>query len=281
LIGRRHVGRGQAERYAKALPVSEGWPPRLEDSTIWIYHHQQPSPGLQPQSGRTESQRRPDAKLTPLSLIFAILDHPWLKSALSDGQAATDHAAVRIAMTVGERGEHRGHLYRVKSEGDTSAESTHVELKEETLCANISEAGSPTTIIVGRGKKSHFDQHKQDKYFFRWVGSFSAMNGEDDFTALGTVRRAWIRGRCIGRANVEGEYADIYAIGWVSHLRAALASIAVKRGMEDIDLSSLERSEPRLLRQQAGRITFELGYAGVCYHPRYGHSIENWEIFED
>ena len=73
-----------------------------------------------------------DAKLAPLSLIFAIPDHPWLKSALSDGQAATDHAAVRIAMTVGEKGEHNGHLYRVKSEGDTSAEGTDVELAEET-----------------------------------------------------------------------------------------------------------------------------------------------------
>ena len=35
-------------------------------------------------------------------------------------------------MTVGERGEHLGHLYRVKSEGDTSAEGTDVELTEET-----------------------------------------------------------------------------------------------------------------------------------------------------
>jgi hypothetical protein len=73
-----------------------------------------------------------DVKLAPLSLIFAIPDHPWLKSALSDGQAATDHAAVRIAMTVGERGEHLGHLYRVKSEGNTSAEGTDVELTEDT-----------------------------------------------------------------------------------------------------------------------------------------------------
>jgi hypothetical protein len=35
-------------------------------------------------------------------------------------------------MTVGERGEHLGHLYRVKSEGNTSAEGTDVELYEET-----------------------------------------------------------------------------------------------------------------------------------------------------
>ncbi len=106
-------------------------------------------------------------------------------------------------------------------------------------------------------------------------------NGEDDFTAFGTVHRAWINGRCIGTANVEGEYADIYALGWVSHLRSALAGIAVKLGMEDIDLSSLERAEPRLLTQRTGRIAFEFGFAGVFYHSRYGHSIENWAIFED
>jgi DNA-binding NtrC family response regulator len=35
------------------------------------------------------------------------------------------------------------------------------------LCANMSETSSPSTITVGRGKKSHFDEHKQDKYFFR------------------------------------------------------------------------------------------------------------------
>jgi SRSO17 transposase len=35
------------------------------------------------------------------------------------------------------------------------------------LCANISETSCPSTITVGRGKKSHLDEHKQDKYFFR------------------------------------------------------------------------------------------------------------------
>lgn len=63
-------------------------------------------------------------------------------------------------------------------------------------------------------------------------------NGEDDFTALDKVRR------CIGIANVEGEYADIYVLGWVSHLRTALAETAVGLGMEDVDLSSLEGAKP-------------------------------------
>src|ERR1700723_1519836 len=39
------------------------------------------------------------------------------------------------------------------------------------LCAKMSETSRPSTITVGRGKKSHFDDHKQDKYFFRCVGS--------------------------------------------------------------------------------------------------------------
>ena|ERR1035441_1081579 len=42
------------------------------------------------------------------------------------------------------------------------------------LCANMCETSRPWTITVGRGKKSHFDEHKQDKHFFRCVGSFGA-----------------------------------------------------------------------------------------------------------
>jgi hypothetical protein len=42
------------------------------------------------------------------------------------------------------------------------------------LCANMSETSSPSTITVGRGKKSHFDKHEQDKLFLRCVGSFGA-----------------------------------------------------------------------------------------------------------
>ena len=52
----------------------------------------------------------------------------------------------------------------------------------------------------------------------------------------------------------------------------------MKLGITEIDLSSLERAEPSLLTQQAGRIAFELGYAGVFYRSRYGHSIENWAL---
>jgi SAM-dependent methyltransferase len=80
-----------------------------------------------------------NATKDPLSLIFAIPDHPWLKSLNTEERAATRHAAVRIAMTVAERGDHLGHLYRVTSEGDTSSEGTAVELSEQTgrIFANL------------------------------------------------------------------------------------------------------------------------------------------------
>ncbi len=48
---------------------------------------------------------------TPLSLVFAIPDHPWVDSG--------DGAAVRIAMTVAERGKGDGRLLTVASEAKT------------------------------------------------------------------------------------------------------------------------------------------------------------------
>lgn len=58
----------------------------------------------------------------PLSLIFAIPDHPWLKSA--------DKAAVRIAMTVGAAGDHLGRLLEVTSEDDLNTDQPQVKLME-------------------------------------------------------------------------------------------------------------------------------------------------------
>jgi hypothetical protein len=52
--------------------------------------------------------------------------------------------------------------------------SWQVEYLPGPLCAKMSETSGPGTITVGRGKKSHFDNHKQDKQFFRCVGSFGA-----------------------------------------------------------------------------------------------------------
>ncbi len=58
----------------------------------------------------------------PLSLLFAIPDHPWMKSA--------DKAAVRIAMTVGAAGTREGDLRRVVKESGLNTDAPTVELDQ-------------------------------------------------------------------------------------------------------------------------------------------------------
>ena len=77
-----------------------------------------------------------NATKNPLSLLFAIPNHPWMNALETNpprfgNQPIARPAAVRIAMTVAARGEHEGHLYRVIREGDTSTEGTEVELSEQ------------------------------------------------------------------------------------------------------------------------------------------------------
>ena len=57
-----------------------------------------------------------------LHLVFAIPDHPWVD--------ASDGAAVRIAMTVGEKGAGAGVLIRVVSEEKTSGSERLITLEE-------------------------------------------------------------------------------------------------------------------------------------------------------
>jgi hypothetical protein len=58
---------------------------------------------------------------SPLSLLFAIPDHPWVDT--------VDGAAVRIAMTVAAAGTHAGTLHQVISEQETDGEGFAVELQ--------------------------------------------------------------------------------------------------------------------------------------------------------
>ncbi len=60
----------------------------------------------------------------PLSMVFAIPDHPWVDSA--------DGAAVRIAMTVGQGGELPGTLQRVTGERSAGGEGLAVDLQTRT-----------------------------------------------------------------------------------------------------------------------------------------------------
>ncbi|HEY3991105.1 MAG TPA: RES domain-containing protein [Acidobacteriaceae bacterium] len=112
------------------------------------------------------------------------------------------------------------------------------------------------------------------------LAEFAEIEGEDDFTPLATVPASWLVARLIGTAEAQGEFADIYAPGWIALLRRELASTAVALGLSEIDASTLQAGRPRQLTQEASLVVFRRGLDGIFYRSRYGHSIENWAIFE-
>ena len=57
----------------------------------------------------------------PLSLVYTLPDHPWMKS--------SDKAAVRVAMTVAQSGNHEGVLAEVVSEAELNTDTPKVELE--------------------------------------------------------------------------------------------------------------------------------------------------------
>lgn len=94
----------------------------------------------------------------PLSLAFAIPDHPWVDAA--------DGAAVRISMTVGDAEESEGRLLRVRAESDSGVDDEiDVEFEEErgkifaalNVGADMSAVRqlSANTNISGRGVSLH------------------------------------------------------------------------------------------------------------------------------
>jgi hypothetical protein len=112
------------------------------------------------------------------------------------------------------------------------------------------------------------------------LADLAEIEGEDDFTPLATVPASWLVARLIGTAQTEGEYADVYVPGWIALLRRELASTAVALGLSEIDAATLQAGRPRQLTQEASLVIFRHGLDGIFYRSRYGHSIENWAIFE-
>jgi hypothetical protein len=77
----------------------------------------------------------------PLSLLFAIPDHPWVDTA--------EGAAVRIAMTVGSTGEHPGELLEVTDEEPQPDGSEKVSFKSHTgkISADLTTGANVTTTV--------------------------------------------------------------------------------------------------------------------------------------
>lgn len=112
------------------------------------------------------------------------------------------------------------------------------------------------------------------------LAELNELDGENDFAPIGTLSLDWLTERRMGTATANGEYADIYASGWSSHLRRTLAAKALSMGLTDIDVATLQAGVPRQLTQQASLEVYEHKLNGIFYRSRYGHSLENWAIFE-
>ncbi|MFA9231968.1 MAG: type IIL restriction-modification enzyme MmeI, partial [Microgenomates group bacterium] len=90
---------------------------------------------------------------TPLGLIFAIPDHPWVD--------AGDGAAVRIAMTVAEKGRAEGRLFTVATESKTiEANEGHdvsLNMQRGTILADLrvgADVAGTKTLIANEGLSS-------------------------------------------------------------------------------------------------------------------------------
>jgi hypothetical protein len=88
-----------------------------------------------------------------LSIVFAVPDHPWIKQPRRErGHRAGRKAAVRIAMTVVQRGKHVGRLGRVVREAglDSDVPRVEVEFTRGQVLPNL-RVGIDTTTLATLG----------------------------------------------------------------------------------------------------------------------------------
>lgn len=97
---------------------------------------------------RRVMERHLNAK-APVSIIFAVPDHPWTK-------ATKDSAAVRIAMSVGQTGAHEGQLREVVAEAGLDTDSPNIAFvtrdgkinSDLTVGVDVARAG---TLLANKG----------------------------------------------------------------------------------------------------------------------------------
>lgn len=112
------------------------------------------------------------------------------------------------------------------------------------------------------------------------LAELNEIEGDNDFLPLGTVPREWCDERLLGFAHADGDYADIYASGWILLLRHRLAGEWVRLGVSDLDASVLQQHASRRITQLASLEARRRNLDGIYYRSRFGHDLENWALFE-
>ncbi len=111
-------------------------------------------------------------------------------------------------------------------------------------------------------------------------------DGDEEPPAPGTVPAEWVEQRCVGRATLVGEYADVGHHESLAELRTALAARVVHHGLHDLDAGTIRLTAPRAFTQDVSRYVFgqtvdgQRRWNGLAYLSKHGDDLQNWAIFE-
>jgi hypothetical protein len=107
------------------------------------------------------------------------------------------------------------------------------------------------------------------------------------FQSPGELDVGWLQRRCLGIAQVEGEFVDVGHSTSLARLREALAPRVVHHGLNDLDAATVRLSAPRRFTQEVSRYVYDRStpqgqrrFAGIAYRSRLGDEFCNWAIFE-
>jgi len=111
------------------------------------------------------------------------------------------------------------------------------------------------------------------------LAELERIDGDDESPPA--VTRAWLDNRLLGEAKVEGRFVDVGDTSSLVTLRTALATSAIRYGLDEIDAATIRLRAPRAFTQQVSRLVYEQGpFAGIRYRSRLGDDVLNWAIFE-
>lgn len=112
------------------------------------------------------------------------------------------------------------------------------------------------------------------------AAELAAIKGDDDFYPLGEVPLEWFSVRTIGVARLNGTFAEVCSVGWISRLQVKMAPHLASFGLKDLDASTIQSSSKREVTQMISRFIYNSGADGIAYPSKYGHDLKNWAIFE-
>ncbi len=105
--------------------------------------------------------------------------------------------------------------------------------------------------------------------------------------APGELDVGWLRSRCLGVGQVEGEFVDVGHSTSLVRLRDALAPRILHYSLPDLDAATIRLSAPRRFTQELSRYVYDLStphgerrFTGIAYRSRLGDEFRNWAIFE-